>query len=146
MEREIKYIGKFKFDLEQEKCWWIKENGETFEIPKEWGGRGKIAYQKWFQLEGETNQSHWVNFSQTYSQEKVWINVWYKKNLLDGGRNDYFQRIEKNGNICEINFMEKDEMVKYYDEKKQKDRWMNKIRYEKQQPPSQSRTGETIII
>jgi hypothetical protein len=43
---------------------------------------------------------------------------------LDGFLNNYFQRIEKpeNSSICEINFEEKDEMVKYFDEKKQKDR------------------------
>lgn len=121
-----KYIGKFRFDLLESKCVWLKENGEEFEIPKEWSGSGKIAHQKWFQLEGEKNQGHWVNFSTTYSQGKVWVNVWYKKDL-ESGRNDYFLKVEKSNDIMEITITEKDEMIKVYDDKKQKERWIKKI-------------------
>jgi len=124
---DSKIVGRFRFDLLEDKCFWLKDNGKEFEVPKEWSGSGKIAYQKWFQLEGDINQSHWVNFSQTYSKGKVWVNVWYKKVELDGTRNDYFKRVERAGDICEISLEEKDEMVKVFDSKKNKDKWIKKM-------------------
>jgi hypothetical protein len=70
-ENSKKHIGKFRFNTETNQCWWLKENGEEYEVPKENKGMGQIAYQNYFILEKENNPAHWVNYQITHSGGKL---------------------------------------------------------------------------
>jgi len=125
MAENNQIIGKFRFDLENNSCTWLKDKEECV-IPKEWSGVGRHK-ETWFQLEGENNKAHWINCKQIYSQGKIWVKVWYKKDQ-EGKRNDYSLQVEKDADKIAVTITEKDEMIKAFDEKKKRDRWIKLIK------------------
>jgi len=126
MTENNKTIIKLNFDLKNNSYTWLKDNGEKFIIPQEWSGIGRHQ-ERWFQLEGENNKAHWVNYKQVYSKGKIWVKVWYKKDQ-DGKRNDYSLQVEKNGDKIAVTITENDEMIKAFDEKKGRERWIKLIK------------------
>jgi hypothetical protein len=119
-------ITKFRFNLPQDQCCWIKNNQEEFLIPKEWSGVGK-RQERWFQLEGENNKAHWVNYRQVFSsrQKQVLIKIWYKQEV-NGTRKDYAVTVPKAIENVEVIITEQDEMIKKFDKVKNKEIWTNK--------------------
>jgi hypothetical protein len=123
---ENKTIAKFNFDLENNSCTWLKDNNKEFIIPQEWSGVGRHQ-ERWFQIEGESNKAHWVNYKQVYSQGKVRLKIWYKKDQ-QGQRNDYSLQAEKDANKLMVTITEADEMTKAFDEKKGRDVWTKMVK------------------
>lgn len=130
MEEDNKIIAKFCFDLENDSGAWIKDDGEEFTIPKEWSGIGK-HHERWFQLEGEDNKAHWVNYRQVFSRKnnQVIIKVWYKKEV-NGIRKDYSLTIPKENNLTEVTITEQDEVVKRFNPIKNEETWQRLYDYD----------------
>jgi len=120
--------NKFEFDTKNEKCWYYI-GSEKKEVPQDLKMNGNYDYQKVFQLDKD-HKDHWINFALTYSGGKVWLKTWYKRKIKDDYSNPpsfnffHFQKkVEKTSDIMVIEFTNADEMLKIWDEQKQKYRF-----------------------
>jgi hypothetical protein len=126
-------IAKFKFDLEQEICWQFKDN-QFVEITSENKGRGSINNQRYFVLD-KNEPNHWVNYTITYSKKDdiVWLTSWYKTlDLKKSIYSKYYKvKIKKTNGSMEVEFTDKDEVIKAFDKNKEKTRWIFKADFKK---------------
>ncbi|MDR1670732.1 MAG: hypothetical protein LBR43_03370 [Spiroplasmataceae bacterium] len=126
-------IAKFKFDLDQEICWQWKDN-QFIEIPQENKGRGSINNQRYFVLDKD-NPNNWVNYTITYSKkdDAVWLTSWYKhyQQTQCLFAKYYKVKIKKSVDLMEVEFTDQDEVIKAFDKKKEKSRWIYQTDFKK---------------
>ena len=128
--------NKFKFDTENEKCWYYIGKKEV-QVDDSQKGHGRFSYQVVFNLD-KKYADHWINYKLIYSGGKVYLESWYKKRIEASKKKDevrwvhYKKRVEKQDVIMLIEFDYTDEMIMVYDKIKQKDRYVNRLSWEKQ--------------
>jgi len=126
-------FNKFEFNTETEQCW--QYIGATkILIEDDMKMEGMYNYQKVFQLD-RTNKGYWINYTITFSGNKLWFKSWFKKMVVDKNEPDgirwvhYSKRQEKDKDnpIVIIQFDYSDEMIKVFDEVKQKSKYVNRL-------------------
>ena len=127
--------NKFEFDTADFKCWYFE--GQTkVEIDQRFKSDGEFNYQVVWQLDPE-HKDYWINYTLTFSQNKKWINFWYKKKIADSSEEGgyrhlhYKKKLETNDQkVIIVEFDYRDEMVKVWDPEKNKHRFVNRVKWE----------------